>query len=107
MPIGADPDRIEPHPDRIERQQGYMSREEVAGETTTSGAANPNFKIPKISERKELVSDKLNQLAASISPPAKEIKKETSSISQPHKNKKDRQHGYISGTRKSRGGRRK
>ena len=96
-----------PHTDNIEGQQGYMSKEEVAGEPTTSGTANPKFKIPKLSERKELVSDKLNQLAASISPPAKERKRETSNITQPHKNKKGRQHDYISGTKKSRGGKRK
>ena len=49
-----------------------MSIEEVAGEPTTSGAANPNFKIPKLSERKGITADKLNKLAASISPKAKE-----------------------------------
>ena len=90
-----------------QRQQVHMSIEEVAGEPTTSGAANPKFKIPKLPERKELVSDKLNQFAASISPPAKERKKETSGTTQPNKNKKGRQHGHISGTRKSKGGRRK
>ena len=99
----------EPQPTINKWQQGHMSKEEVAGEPTTPGVANPKFKIPKLSERKELVSDKLNQLAASISPPAKERKKDTSSTTQPHKNKKGRhrQFGQQGGTRKSRGGRRK
>ena len=52
-------------------QQGHMSIEEAAGEPTTSGAINPKFKIPKLSEKKGIISDKLNELAASISPPAR------------------------------------
>ena len=90
---------------RQQGQQGYMSIEEVIGEQTTSRAVNPKFKIPKLSEKKEITTNKLNELAANISPPAKEREKETSDTIQPHKNKKGRQYGYISGTRKSRGGR--
>ena len=81
-----------------------MSIDEVAGEPTTSGAINPKYKIPK---KKALETNKLNDLASNISPPAKEKKKETSEPTQPHKNKKGRQYGHISGTRWSRGGRRK
>ena len=68
-------------------QQGFMSVEEVAGEATTSDTLNPKFKIPKMSEKKVLAADRLNQLATSISPPAKERKKEASNTTQPHKNK--------------------
>ena len=99
--------KTKPQLENIEGQQGYMSKEEVAGEPTTSGTANPKFKIPKLSERREITTDKLNNLSANISPPAKERKRETSSSIQPHKNKKGRQHGHISGIRKSGGGRRK
>ena len=99
--------KTKPQLDNVEGQQGYMSKEEVASEPTTSGTVNPKFKIPKLSEKKEITADKLNELAANISPPAKEGKRETSSSTQPHKNKKGRQYIYISGTRKSRGGRRK
>ena len=88
-------------------QQGHMTIEEVAGEARTPGAVNPKFKIPKFSEKKEITADKLNELAASISPPAKEGKKEAPSTTQPHKNKKGQHYGHISGTRKSRGGSRK
>ena len=91
----------------VKWQQGFMSMEEVAGEPTTPGVVKPKFKIPKLSERKELVSNKLNQLTENISPPAKERKKDTSSTTQPHKNKKGRQFGQQGGTRKSRGGRMK
>ena len=69
-------------------QQGFMSIGEVAGEPTTSGDVDPNYRIPKLSKKKVLISDKLNQLASNISPPAKERKKQTSSTTQPHKNKK-------------------
>ena len=55
--------------------QGFMSRQEVSDEATTSavadqttnpGAADPNYRIPKISGRKSLQSNKLNQLALNI-----------------------------------------
>ena len=61
-------------------QQGYMSRQEVSGEATTSAASEqtanpsekkPNYKIPK---KSNLESNRLNQLASNISPPAKERK---------------------------------
>ena len=84
-----------------------MSREEVSGEQTTSSAANPNYKITKLSKEKELQSNKLNELASNISPPAKEQKKETSSTTQAHKNKKGRQSSQQGGTRKSGGSRKK
>ena len=83
-----------------------MSIEEVTGEPTTSGAVNPMFKIPKLSDKKTISTNKLNELAANIFPPAKEREKETSSTTQPHKNKKGQHYGHISGTRWSRGGRR-
>ena len=94
-------------------QQGYMSRQEVSGEATTSAVsaqpthssvANPNYKIPNNSN---LESNKLNQLVSNISPPAKERKEGTDEQSyQPHKQKKGRSLGQISGTRQ-RGGRSK
>ena len=60
-----------------------MSRQKVSGKATTSAtldqpktpsAVNPNYRIPK---KSNLESNKLNQLASNISPPAKERKKET------------------------------
>ena len=64
-----------------------MSKQEVSGETTTSSAADPNYRIPKLSGRKSLQSTKLNDLAINISPPARERKKETdeNKAYQPHK----------------------
>ena len=62
-----------------EWQQGFMSREEVTGEKTASGTANPNYRIPKLSGKVGLQSNKLNELASNISPPDKEKKKEISS----------------------------
>ena len=92
-------------------QQGYMSRQEVSGEATTSVAsaqpthsiiANPHYKIPK---KSNLESNGLNQLVSNISPPAKERKEGTDEQSyQPHKQKKGRSLDQISGTRQ-RGGR--
>ena len=94
-------------------QQGYMSRQEVSGEATTSVAsaqpthsniANPHYKIPK---KSNLESNRLNQLVSNISPPAKERKEGTDEQSyQPHKQKKGRSLDQISGTRQ-RGGRSK
>ena len=94
-------------------QQGYMSRQEVSGEATTSVASaqsihssitNPHYKIPK---KLNLESNRLNQLVSNISPPAKERKEGTDQQSyQPHKQKKGRSLGQISGTRQ-RGGRSK
>ena len=90
-----------------------MSHQEVSGEVKTSAAstqpthssvANPNYKIPKQSK---LESNKLNQLMSNISPPAKERKEGTDEQSyQPHKQKKGRSLGQISGIRQ-RGGRSK
>ena len=78
-------------------QQGYMSRQEVSGEATTStvpaqttqsSVANPNYKIPK---KSNLESKKLNQLVSNISPPAKVREEGTDKQSyQPHKQKKGR-----------------
>ena len=90
-----------------------MSRQEVSGEATNSaasmqpitlGVTDPNYKIPKQSK---LESNKLNQLMSNISPPAKERRKESDEQDyQPHKQKKGRSLGQISGTRQS-GGRNK
>ena len=96
-------------------QQGFMSIQGVAGETTTSGAvaqttnpgaADPNYLIPKISGRNSLQSNKLNQIALNVSPPAKERPKESDETRahQPHKQKKGRQLGQQGGTRKRSGG---
>ena len=73
-------------------QQGYMSRQEVSGEATTSVAsaqpthssvANPHYK------KSNLESNRLNQLVSNISPPAKERKEDTNEQSyQHHKQKK-------------------
>ena len=88
-------------------QQGFISREEVAGASTNSGAIDLNYRIPKLSNKKGLQSNKLNELASNISPPAKEKKKETSSVTQPHKNKKGCQSSQQGGTRKSESSRKK
>ena len=87
-----------------------MSQQEVSGEAFTSAASaqpihpsatNPNYKIPK---KSNLESNKLNQLVANISPPSKERKEGTDEQGyQPHKQKKGRSLGQISGTRQ-RGG---
>ena len=91
-----------------QQQQGFMSIAEVASDNaTTSNAANPKYKIPKRSNQQELQADRLNQLTANISPPAKEKKKEDYDPDQPHKNKKGRQYNRYGGTRYNRGGRRK
>ena len=88
-------------------QQGYMSRQEVSGESkasaaserpTKQSAAKPNYRIPK---KSRLESNRLNQLALNISPLAKECRKETDEQSyQPHSRKKGRSLGQISSTRK-------
>ena len=82
-------------------------------EATTSGASeqprnpsavNPDYRIPK---KSSLESNRLNQLALNVSPPAKESKKEVDGKrDQPHKRKKGRSLGQISGTRQK-GGRSK
>ena len=83
-----------------------MSRQEVSGEAITSNAAEPpmdqssvkpKYKIPK---KSNLELNKLNQLVSNISPPAKERKEGIDEQSyQPHKQKKGRSLGQISGTR--------
>ena len=96
--------------DLNQEQQGYMSRQEVSGEATTSAAyelpmnpsaADPNYRIPK---KSSLESNRLSQLVLNISPPAKERTKEVDEQrDQPHKRKKGRSLGQISGTRKKEG----
>ena len=98
----------EPRPNINQQQQGFMSIAEVAGEnSTTSGEANPKYKIPKKPNQQGLQADRLNQLAASTSPPTKEKKKDDYKPDQSHKNKKGRQYSQQGGTRYSRGGKRK
>ena len=90
-----------------------MSRQEVSGEALTPNAAEPTmdqssvkskYKIPK---KANLKVDKLNQLVSNISPPAKERKEDFDEQSyQPHKRKKGRSLGQISGTHQK-GGRSK
>ena len=82
-----------------------MSRQEVSGEALTSNTAehpiDPKYKIPK---KTSLESNRLNELALNISPPAKERKKEgDEQRDQPHKRKKGRTLGQVSGTRKKEG----
>ena len=91
-----------------QQQQGFMSIAEVAGENaSTSSAVNPNYKIPKKSKQQGLQADRLNQIVANISPPAKDKVEEDYNPDQPHKNKKGRQYSRYGGTRYNRGGRRK
>ena len=61
----------EPQSNLKEWQQGFMSREEVSGEQTASGIANPNYRIPKLSGKVGIQSNRLNALAANISPQPK------------------------------------
>ena len=94
-----------PPKDLNQWQQGYMSRQEVSGEATTSAAsaqpthssvAYPNYKIPK---KSNLESSRLNQLVSNISPPAKEKNEGADEPNyQPHKQNKGRSRGPISST---------